>query len=349
MPTAERSSAMRPPLQVLLDLTRALAEETTLEASLKVIADAALELVPASHVSIRLLDSSGTALLSGARAGDGATLRPLGFRPGEGLSGWTVSNRRPLLVNDVDADPRFVSLPDQGFRIGSILTEPLWSAGRVVGVLSASSHEKGAFTEEHQLLARLLSNCCIPPLERARLERIAQMDETTLAYRKMHLFPSLATEIERAQATGAPLSVLLMDLDHFKNVNDEHGHAAGDKALRLFADLVRANVRRDDVLVRRGGEEFVLVMPYAAQQQALRTAERIRRTLEDATLVVDVGTAIHQTVSVGVATWNGEESAQALEERADQAMYAAKRAGRNRVMVSEDEEAPPPPSVPSDP
>jgi two-component system cell cycle response regulator len=107
----------------------------------------------------------------------------------------------------------------------------------------------------------------------------------------------------------------------------------GDLVLREFVERVRASVRSIDILVRRGGEEFVLIMPSTAGQEAHRVAERIRRCLAGRPLSVGGG-AVAQTVSIGVATWNGTDAPELLEDRADRAMYAAKRAGRNRVAVA---------------
>jgi diguanylate cyclase (GGDEF)-like protein len=136
-----------------------------------------------------------------------------------------------------------------------------------------------------------------------------------------------------ARRTSTPLSFLLLDLDHFKRVNDAHGHAIGDAVLRHFADRVRERVRRADVLVRRGGEEFALVMPRTTEGEAQVIAERIQETLALTPFAIgDV--SVVQTVSIGVATWDGDESPEALERRADLAMYEAKDRGRNAVVAS---------------
>jgi diguanylate cyclase (GGDEF)-like protein len=125
-----------------------------------------------------------------------------------------------------------------------------------------------------------------------------------------------------------------MDLDHFKRVNDTFGHATGDRVLRSFADLVRSNVRRYDVFVRRGGEEFVLIMPTADMEEARSVAERIRCSVEASPVPVD-GHEVRYTVSIGIASWTPGEDAETLERRADEALYGAKRSGRNRVTRSE--------------
>jgi diguanylate cyclase (GGDEF)-like protein len=128
--------------------------------------------------------------------------------------------------------------------------------------------------------------------------------------------------------------VALLDLDNFKLVNDAHGHAVGDAVLRGFADRVREVVRRQDVLVRRGGDEFVLIMPETGEAAARLAAERIRARLAAGPLDCGDGVHVAQTVSIGVVTWDGNEEPTSLEQRADAAMYEAKRRGRDQIAVA---------------
>jgi two-component system cell cycle response regulator len=321
------------PIAVLLHLTQTLGEDRTLEDALLAVTDAALVLVDAKHASVRLLDAGKTALLSGARSGAGVAHPPLEFRRGDGIIGWAVEHRESVLVDDAPNDPRFLHSQDQGFAVRSLVVEPLWSSGDVIGVLSVSSPTAGAFDQESRLKVRLLANCSVPPIEKARLRRLAIVDDLTLAFNVRHLLPCLQEEMAYARRTSAPLSFLLLDLDHFKRVNDAHGHAVGDAVLRHFADRVRERVRRADVLVRRGGEEFALVMPTTTESEAKVIAERIQETLALRPFTID-DVAVAQTVSIGVATWDGDESPDALERRADLAMYEAKDKGRNAVVAA---------------
>ncbi len=321
-------------LVVLLELTRKLADQTTLELALSAVTDATIEIIGADHASIRLLDASHSELLSGARSGAGTTRRPMTFRKGQGVLGWVVEYKEPIVIDDARIDPRFVAQPAQGFNVVSLIAEPMWSAGAVIGVLSGSSPRERAFGPDDQLLMRLLANCSTPPIERARLRRLALTDDLTLAFNQRYLSPRYNEEIERAKRTGQPLSVLMLDLDHFKTVNDRFGHDAGDVALRLFADRVRSLVRRVDIFIRRGGEEFLIVMPTTTNAQARATAERIRRSLAETELDLGGGTRVRQTVSIGAATWDGSEVPEALLRRADVALYQSKEQGRDRVSVS---------------
>jgi two-component system, cell cycle response regulator len=321
-------------LEVLLQLTALLTDDRPLEEFLKAVTDATCDLVSGDHVSIRLLDTARMALLSGARSGAGAQERPMDFRRGEGILGWVVEHGQPARIDDVDHDSRWVRRPAQAFEIRSVMAEPLWAGGEVIGVLAITSAARCAFGEQDQLLLRLLANCSAPPIERARLRRLAMFDDTTMAFNHRYLGPRLVEEMERASRSEGEVSLLYLDLDHFKSVNDAHGHAAGDAVLRMFADRVRSAVRRIDVLVRRGGEEFVLIMPATGATQAHATATRIQQTLNAEPFEIEGGTRVRQTVSIGVATWDRRETPDQLERRADEAMYEAKRLGRDRVVVA---------------
>ena len=321
-------------LLTFLQLTEKLTEDLPLEDFLSAVASAARELVPAQHASIRLLDAAREQLLSSARAGVGAEVAPQGFLRGDGVLGWVVENKRPAHIDDVEIDPRYKHFDDQAFTIRSMVAEPIWAADEVIGVLSVTSPDVACFDERDRLLVRLLANCSAPAIERARLRRLAMFDHLTLAFNHRYLYPRIKEEMERAKRNEHSLSVLLFDLDHFKSVNDVHGHTIGDLALRCLADRVRAEVRKVDVLVRRGGEEFVLIMPATDEPQALATAERLCDIMRKQPLRLTDELLLRQTVSIGVATWDGQESAETLEARADQAMYEAKRGGRDRVMLS---------------
>lgn len=321
-------------LWIFLQLTEKLTEDLPLEDFLTAVTSAAQQLVPAEHASIRLLDAARERLLSHARAGVGAEVEPQGFLSSEGVLGWVVEHKRPARIDDVEADARYKRFDDQPFPIRSMIAEPIWAAEEVIGVLSVTAAEVGGFDERDQLLVRLLANCSAPAIERARLRRLAMFDHLTLAFNHRYLYPRIAEEMERAKRNQQELSVLLFDLDHFKSVNDVHGHTVGDLALRSVADRVRAEVRKVDVLVRRGGEEFVLIMPATDETQALATAERLRDDMRQQPLRLTEELLLRQTVSVGVATWDGSETPEELEGRADKAMYEAKRGGRDRVIFS---------------
>lgn len=318
----------------LLELSQRLSQDASLEEHLHAVTETALSLLPCDHASIRVVDATGDELLAGARSGVGASHGPVRLRTGEGIAGWVLTHARPAHVADTRHDARFVMHGDQGFGILSLIAVPLMYGGRTIGIFSVSSPEAHAFTTDDELLARLLANSSVPAIERARLERLAVTDDLTLAYNARYLEPRLGEEMVRARRHDQPLSVAMLDLDHFKRVNDTFGHARGDVVLRAFADRVRENTRRFDVLVRRGGEEFVVILPATSTSQALALADRVRQAV--GVVAFDLGDAVFcvQTVSIGVATWDGAEAPAELVHRADLAMYEAKRCGRDRVVAA---------------
>lgn len=172
-----------------------------------------------------------------------------------------------------------------------------------------------------------------------RLQESARRDALTGALTRSALEDVAADELARSRRHGLPLSLLLLDIDHFKMVNDQHGHAAGDTALRQFAAAVRRCLRREDVFGRLGGEEFCALLPSTAVAGAAQLAERIRQSV--ANLAVEAGGhRLSLKVSIGVASL-GEHggSWDELVNQADRAMYAAKRGGRNRVIVGDTQTA----------
>ena len=163
---------------------------------------------------------------------------------------------------------------------------------------------------------------------------LAITDPLTGLHNRRYLDAHLNSAVARAAATEKPVCVLLFDIDHFKAVNDTYGHGAGDEVLRDFADRLRQGVRGIDLVARYGGEEFVLVMPETDASFAASVAERLRSDVEKVRFRTRAGARIPVTVSIGLAEWQHADSAEALIGRADEALYRAKRAGRNRVVAS---------------
>ena len=164
----------------------------------------------------------------------------------------------------------------------------------------------------------------------AQQRRVAEVDALTGVSTRRAFLVAMGDALERSRAGALPASVVVFDLDHFKSVNDNHGHLVGDRVLRLFADTVRGVLRRDDRIGRIGGEEFALLLPETSLASALEVAERVRATFEAAATSVD-GVVLDATVSAGVATSSPGSSVQSLLVAADDGLYEAKAKGRNRV------------------
>jgi diguanylate cyclase (GGDEF)-like protein len=213
---------------------------------------------------------------------------------------------------------------------GERLILPLTASGERFGTLELVG---GSFSKEQRMNAASLAAHAVVALENARLhgmvERQALVDGLTGLANRRAASDALLAEVARAERLETPLSVVLADLDEFKEVNDVHGHAVGDEVLRVVAEVLRETLRESDVAGRWGGEEFLLLLPGADEQGAAQLAERVRVALAARSIPSVRGLRV--TASFGVAEYAGETNPEQLLEAADGALYRAKRAGKDRV------------------
>ena len=214
---------------------------------------------------------------------------------------------------------------------GVRLILPLTASGERFGTLELVGD---SFSKDQRMNAASLAAHAVVALENARLhgmvEKQALVDGLTGLANRRAASDALHAEAARAERLQTPLAVVLADLDGFKDVNDEYGHAVGDEVLRTFADVLRQTVRESDVAGRWGGEEFLLLLPGADEEGAAQLAERIRVALADRSIHGAPGLAV--TASFGVAEYAGESNSDDLVVAADGALYRAKRAGKDRVV-----------------
>jgi two-component system, cell cycle response regulator len=192
----------------------------------------------------------------------------------------------------------------------------------------------GDYVRVGNCLYRFLAGGNVEAEYHEELYRMAIIDALTGLYNKRYLMDYLRREMDRAARYSRPLALILFDIDHFKAINDSMGHLAGDLALRDLAARLRPQICKDDLLARYGGEEFAAVLTEADQAAAAELAEKLRRTVEEATFVSD-GRPFPVTISLGVASIQGNEALhpQELIRQADERLYQAKREGRNRVVA----------------
>jgi diguanylate cyclase (GGDEF)-like protein len=259
---------------------------------------------------------------------------------GEGILGRVLESRRPLLVRDIS------ELPGRGrrprYRTPSFLAVPLLAGTEGLGVATfADRSDDQPFDESDLTAARALAAPAALALQNDRLTvqtrdlaHAATLDPLTGLFNRRHFHSRIEEEIERARRYSLELSLLLIDIDDFKHINDTLGHLAGDFLLRQVAEILRRSVRMFDVCTRYGGEEFAILMPGSSAQNAMVVGERIRSRVESASR--DDGPLpphIRITVSLGLAVLRDETSSQELIARADRALYRAKAEGKNRLQV----------------
>lgn len=212
-------------------------------------------------------------------------------------------------------------------RISNYETRMRLADGSIRDVLLAASQIR--LGDEDCLMTGMVDITTRKVLE-AHLEQMATTDSLTGLANRARFFAVAETEIRRASRTGRRPALLMIDLDHFKNINDQHGHEAGDQALKAFAELAVGMVRERDTVARLGGEEFAILLPEASLAAASKLAERLRNATE--AMRLDSTPLLRLTISIGVARVEaGETAPDAALSRADRALYTAKRSGRNRV------------------
>lgn len=228
--------------------------------------------------------------------------------------------------------------PSIAAQTRSIMAVPLRSRGRVLGALVLGRSNESAFTEDDAKFLESVGRILGVATENAMLfqrakEQSLSDDLTELGNRRLLQY-RLSTEISRALASGTPLCLVMMDLDHFKKVNDQYGHPAGDEVLRMYGERVRREIRTADILCRYGGEEFALATINTPLEAAFAVSERICRHIAQTPFTLESGEVISLTMSAGVACLQpGISTLDELVTAADSALYDAKSAGRNRVNI----------------
>jgi diguanylate cyclase (GGDEF)-like protein len=164
------------------------------------------------------------------------------------------------------------------------------------------------------------------------LRRLATTDPLTGAFNRRHYMDLMSREQRRADRYGTVYSVLMIDIDHFKRVNDTHGHQIGDQAIQAMADACKRTMRPTDIVARYGGEEFIITLTHTEAAGAVKVAERLRQAVADIVLPTDHG-ALQFTISIGVSTYAKPSRLEQIIGAADEALYAAKKGGRNRVCL----------------
>jgi diguanylate cyclase (GGDEF)-like protein len=219
---------------------------------------------------------------------------------------------------------------------------PVITDDAVIALMRLSRPSKKPFTADELRFLEAVANQTALALERVKLiaflENLSITDALTGIANRRHFEWRLSEEIERARRYKYPLSALMLDLDHFKQVNDNYGHQIGDIVLQQVAQRLRRILRRTDFLARYGGEEFIVLAPQTPADRALILAERLRQVIAESPIPVADNLQIHITISIGVAVFpNHAQNESELVRAADAALYKAKQMGRNRVCMFEPE------------
>lgn len=247
---------------------------------------------------------------------------------------YLVDTALPLVIPSVPLNADWINSP---VPVRSWVGAPVVDKGRVIACFSLASLTPEYYQKRHGELLSVFAGQAALALQNARLfaeiQLLAMTDDLTNTFNRRHLFDLGEREFSRAQRYNRPLSVVMLDIDDFKVVNDTHGHAVGDQILRMVAERCRANIREVDILGRYGGEEFTIVLPEAGVSEAFSIAERLRKHIAIMPMTTTAG-PVKITISLGAAGLSADTpNLMKLIDCADIAMYEAKRSGRNAVCV----------------
>ena len=283
------------------------------------------------------------AVVSADLSGQLSVLADRGLMPDMGpsvyaIAGWVMQRGEEFVTADLRRDER---VQDQS--VATVIAFPLSCRGRRVGAIigldrapsSRDPHLAPTVLRAVRILLEPASVALDNALILKRAEALSVTDDLTHLYNSRYLNQVLRRETKRASRSGRPLSLLFIDLDGFKSINDTHGHLAGSRALVEAAAVIRGSARETDVVARFGGDEFALVLPDTGGDGAYAVGERIRERIAAHGFLAGDGLDIHLTASVGVATLpDAAASAEELVQAADMAMYRVKDSGKNGIQVA---------------
>jgi diguanylate cyclase (GGDEF)-like protein len=257
-------------------------------------------------------------------------------KPGGTLLDFAVKNRGPVYISDV-REYRSPVMPFKTDNVGSVFVLPLLYEKDILGILVLLMEKTDALGSHQRDLLEVLVNQAATSLANAKfhaeIERLAVTDGLTGLFNHRHFQERLAHEFDRLGRFAEPVSLLLIDIDFFKKINDTYGHPVGDSVLRRVADIIRKTIRTVDIPARYGGEEFAVILAGTDAGGAVKMAERLRKSVSD-TKFSSGGNTFSITISIGISTYSKDvKGKEALIERADKALYDAKGSGRNRSVL----------------
>jgi diguanylate cyclase (GGDEF)-like protein len=335
------ANSSKPELSILHDVAKALTSSLNLDSILQTIMEKVAAYFRPDTWSLLMTDDEHHELYFAIAVGDAsASLKSVRLRIGEGIAGWVAQHGEPLLVPDVSQDPRFSTRIDEmtRWKTRSILCVPLSSKNRVLGVIQLINVEMESFEKDQLMLLQAVADYAAIAIDNARaVEKIQELtitDDCTGLYNARHLYDSIEAEVNRSARFGYQFSVIFLDLDHFKLVNDSCGHLVGSRLLAEIGAAIKSRLRLIDYAFRYGGDEFVVLLPQTKKDSALVVARRLRDLLRSSSFHFDQGVELNVRASMGVATYPEDAlNSHDLIRQADEMMYTVKNSTRDAIAV----------------
>ncbi len=339
-PEQQNTSRLRLEHEIYADLARTLTSTLDLSEVLLIIMQKVGELLAPENWSLLLMEPDGEHLRFELVVGEvSEVLTGQRLKVGEGIAGWVARYGEGILVEDVRKDPRFCSRFDAvtHFETRSIICVPLKNREKILGVLNLINRiEQTSFTERDMHSMETIAEYAAIAISNADLYRKAQWlsitDDHTSLFNVRYLYEALDGVLRSADEEGGEVCMIFFDLDRFKRVVDTHGHLLGSKVLGEVGFLLRKVVRSEDIPVRYGGDEFVILMPLTEKEEAIEFAYHIREQIKSNLFLSEEGLNLRITASYGVASYPRDaKNKSELLRLADTAMYRIKETTRDSV------------------
>jgi diguanylate cyclase (GGDEF)-like protein len=330
-------------LNIFHGVAKALTSSLDLDSILQTIMDKMAEYFRPDTWSLLMVDEELDELYFAIAVGTASeALKNVRLKVGEGIAGWVAKHGERLIVPDVMTDPRFSKRIDEMTQLEtqSIICIPLRAKHRVLGVIQLVNVDMDGFGDQELFFLQALSDYAAIAIENARaVEKIQELtitDDVTGLFNARHLYKTLEKEVYRSSRFNYEFTVLFIDLDHFKQVNDTHGHLIGSKLLAEIGYLVKAQLRLIDYAFRYGGDEFVILLPQTGKDAALVVAKRVRDSLRTSMFCRDEGLNLNVRASIGVATYpHDAKTPHDVIRQADEMMYLVKNSTRDNIGIAQ--------------
>jgi len=330
-------------LNIFHDVAKTLTSSLELDSILQTIMEKMAEYFRPDTWSLLMVDEEHEELYFAIAVGSASeALKNVRLKVGEGIAGYVAKHGEKVVVPDVMKDPRFAKRIDEMTKLEtqSIICVPLRSRLRVLGVIQLVNVDMNHFGDQESFFLQSLCDYAAIAIENARaVERIQELtitDDCTGLYNARHLYKTLETEVYRSARFNYEFTVVFIDLDHFKQVNDTHGHLVGSKLLSEIGYLIKAQLRLIDYAFRYGGDEFVVLLPQTGKDQALVVAKRLRDSLRTSMFCKDEGLNINVRASMGVATYpHDAKTPHDVIRQADEMMYLVKNTSLDNIGIAQ--------------